>query len=100
MLQGIPILFFSFMHHFKFMHILTLQIMVVYLCALPPTPPVSYDEGEILENQKQLVYYREIQKMAVTKRAKISETYMTFFVHLLFHIIILIFLIYPRLNVH
>ncbi len=54
---------FSFIHHLKFMHIFTLQIMLVYLQLR-----LSSIVSEILENQIQLVYYLQIQRISVTKR--------------------------------
>lgn len=53
---------FSFIHHLKFMHIFTLQIMLVYLQLR-----LSSIVSEILENQIQLVYYLQIQRISVTK---------------------------------
>lgn len=53
---------FSFIHHLKFMHIFTLQIMLVYL-QLRLSSVVS----QILENQMQLVHYLQTQGRSVTK---------------------------------
>lgn len=53
---------FSFIHHLKFMHIFTLQIMLVYLQLR-----LSSVASQILENQMQLVHYLQTQGRSVTK---------------------------------
>lgn len=53
---------FSFIHHLKFMHIFTLQIMLVYL-----QHRLSSVASQILENQMQLVHYLQTQGRSVTK---------------------------------
>lgn len=53
---------FSFIHHLKFMHIFTPQIMLVYLQLR-----LSSVASQILENQMQLVHYLQTQERSVTK---------------------------------
>lgn len=50
---------FSFLRHLKFMHILSQQIMLVYLLL-----HLSRMVSEILENQTQLVYYLQTEDIS------------------------------------
>ena len=72
MLQGVPIYFYLCI--ISSLCISTPRIMVVYLCAPSSCTSKVWGVGGILANQKQLVHYREIQEIAVTKGQDIWET--------------------------